>query len=162
MLRVQLDVQDQFSPELARFGKRAPTIALRICRTIGQEYRKFLKKHYLRGQVIGKRTGTLYKSIKIKSDKESKNAVTVIPGPLANIYHNPSGATIKRDKAKALRFVNKEGEVVFTKKPIHLKPRPFMTDSKRDFPWRTEIPKAATRVIEREIKKLEAKQRGAG
>jgi len=157
MIHVFVDVQDRFSDELEQFGKRAPTIALRICRTIGQEFRKFTKKNYLRGQVIGKRTGELYKNIKIVTDKRSKNAVIVKPwARLANIYHNPEGATITPVAGKALKFETKDGRIVFTKR-VRLAPRPWMRKATSEFSWAQEIPRAAEKVLNRELKKLEAK-----
>jgi len=156
MIKWEIDVQDMFSAELARFGRRAPVIALRICRTIGQGFRSFVKKNYLRGQVIGKRTGTLYKGIKIVTDKRSKNAVIVKPwAKLANIYHHPGGAHIVPKNAKMLKF-EIDGKTIFAKS-VHLKERPWMPQSKSAFGWDVEIKKAATKVIDREIKKLEAK-----
>lgn len=160
MIRMTLDVQDMFSRDLEQFGRKAPAIALRICRTIAQGYRSFVKKNYLRGQVIGKRTGTLYKKISIVTDKRSRNAVIVKPwAKLANIYHHPGGADIYPEKGKMLRF-EVDGRVIFMKH-VHLKERPWMDPSFKAFPWDPEIQKAATKVIDREIKKLEAKS-GAG
>lgn len=160
MIHINLDVQDMFSERLEEFGRRAPAIALRICRTIGMSFRAFQKKNYLRGQVIGKRTGQLYKSIKITNDRRSKNAVIVRPSArLANIYHKPGGATIVPKNASILKF-EVGGETVFARK-VHLAPRPWVSQSEAAFQWDTEIQKAADKVIDREIAKLEAK-RAAG
>lgn len=157
MIKMDVEVQDLFSPRLEQFGKRAPAIALRICRTIGQSYRAFVKKNYLRGQVIGKRTGTLYKSVKIVTDRKTKSGVIVKPwARLANIYHKPEGVTITPKTKKVLRFVTKDGRTVFTRR-VHLAPRPWVGPSVSAFPWQPEIKKAADKVIERELRKLEGK-----
>lgn len=160
MIHINLDVQDMFSERLEEFGRRAPAIALRICRTIGMSFRAFQKKNYLRGQVIGKRTGELYKSIKITNDRRSKNAVIVRPSArLANIYHKPGGATIRPKNASILKF-DVDGKTVFARE-VHLAARPWVPQSEAAFQWDTEIKKAADKVIDRELAKLEAK-RAAG
>lgn len=157
MIKMDIEVMDLFSPRLKEFGKRAPAIALRICRTIGQSFRAHVKKNYLRGQVIGKRSGRLYKSIKIVTDRKSKTGVIVKPwARLANIYHNPAGVNIVPKTAKVLRFETKDGRVVFTRR-VHLEPRPWVGKSVSSFPWQPEIKKAADKVLDRELKKLEGK-----
>lgn len=160
MIQLELEVIDRVSGRLQEFGRKAPAMALRVCRTIGQGFRSYVRKNYLRGQVIGKRTGTLYKGIKIITDKRSRNAVIVRPwAKLANIYHNPAGADIVPTKAKMLRF-EVDGRVIFTKH-VHLAPRPWVPRARAEFQWAPEIQKAADTVISREIAKLEA-ARGSG
>ena len=155
MIQMTVEVQDMFSRQLDEFGRRAPAIALRICRTIGMSFRAFMKKNYLRGQIIGKRTGTLYKQITIFKDRRSGNAVIVRPwAKLANIYHHPGGADILPTKGKFLKF-DVDGKTVFAKH-VHLRERPWVPRAFSDFQWDPEIQKAADKVIDREIKKLEA------
>jgi hypothetical protein len=160
MIHIVLEVQDMFSDRLAEFGRKAPAMALRICRTIGQGFRAYTRKNYLRGQVLGKRTGTLYKTIKIVTDRKSRQAVIVRPwAKLANIYHNPAGADIVPSKGKMLKF-EVDGRTIFTKH-VHLEPRPWVPRARAEFQWNPEIQKAADTVITRELKKLEA-ARGTG
>lgn len=160
MIQMTVEVQDMFSRELEAFGKRAPAIALRICRTIGMSFRAFTKKNFLRGQVIGKRTGELYKSIKIATDRKSRDAVIVRPwAKLANIYHKAGGADIYPKKGTFLKF-EVDGRTIFTRH-VHLKERAWVPRAYAQFQWGSEIKKSADKVIEREIKKLEAKQNGA-
>ena len=160
MIHFEIDVQDEFSDRLEEFGKAAPRMALRICRTIGQSFRAFTKKNYMRGQIIGKRSGELYKSVKIVTDRKTRDAVVVKPwARLANIYHNPAGATIVPKTGKMLRFVI-GGEVKFAPQ-VHLEPRPWMPAAYDAFDWSGEIQKAADKVIDREIKKLEQKAAAA-
>lgn len=162
MIQFEIDVQDRFSRELEQFGRRAPTIALRIARTIAQAFRAFTKKNYMRGQVIGRRTGELLKSVKIVTDKRTRDAVIVKPwAMLANIYHNPAGATIVPKTGTMLKFTNKQGEEVFVKK-VYLAPRPWVPRAYAGFQWDTEVKKAADKVIDREIAKLQAKQGATG
>lgn len=158
MMHIEFDVRDQFSKQLEDFGKRAPTIALRIYRTIGMSFRNFVKKTYLSGQVLGRRTGTLYKGIKIVADRNSRDAVTVRPyARLANIYHKPGGVDIVPKNGKFLKFETKDGRTIFTKH-VHLKERPWVPRSVSEFQWSAEIQKAGDKVISREIAKLEAKR----
>lgn len=160
MIQMTVEVEDMFSDRLEQFGKRGPAMALRICRTIGMSFRAFTKKSYLRGQVIGKRTGTLYKGIKIVTDKRTRDAVIVRPwAKLANIYHKESGVDIVPKSGKMLKF-DVGGRTVFTKS-VHLRPRPWVPRALREFSWDAEIQKAADKVIEREVKKLEGSG-GAG
>lgn len=159
MIQITLNVQDMFSKRLQQFGKRAKTIALRICRTIGQEFRTFTKKNYLSGQVIGKRTGELYKGIKIVTDRQNRNAVIVKSwAKLANIYHHPGGADIVPKKGKMLRF-EVDGRVIFMKH-VHLDERPWVPKARSAFQWNASIKRSADKVIAREIAKLEAKSGG--
>lgn len=161
MIQTNIDVQDLFSDRLEQFGRRAPTVALRICRTIAQDFRRFTRNNYMKGQVIGKRSGELWKSVKIHTDKKSRNAVTVIPwSPLANIYHNPDGATILPINGQALRWVDKQGVEHFAKR-VHLEPRPWVPRAFAAFNWDESIQRSADKVIDREIAKLEAKRAAA-
>lgn len=156
MIHIEYEVEDMFSPRLEQFGKRAPAIALRICRTTAMAFRAFTKKTYLLGQVLGKRTGTLYKGIKIVTDRRRRDAVIVRPwAKLANIYHHPAGVNIASQTGKLLKF-EVEGRTVFMKR-VHLRPRPWVPRAVREFGWDQEIQKAADKVIEREIKKLEGR-----
>jgi hypothetical protein len=160
MIHFEIDVQDEFSDRLEEFGKAAPRMALRICRTIGMSFRAHTKKNYMRGQIIGKRTGELYKSVKIVTDRKTRQAVIVKPwAKLANIYHNPEGATIRPRVGKMLRFVI-DGEEKFAPE-VHLAPRPWVPAAYRDFDWGGEIQKAADKVIAQEIRKLEKKAAAA-
>jgi len=161
MIQTNIDVKDLFSDRLEQFGRRAPTVALRICRTIGQEFRRYMRNNYMKGQVIGKRSGDLWKSVKIHTDKKNRNAVTVIPwSNLANIYHNPEGATILPKNGKALRF-EIDGREVFAKR-VHLEPRPWVPRAFASFDWDGSIQRSADKVIDREIAKLEARQASSG
>jgi len=158
MIHFEIDVQDRFSRQLEQFGRRAPTIALRIARTIAMAFRTFTKKNYMKGQVIGRRTGELWKSVKIVTDKRTRDAVIVKPwARLANIYHNPKGATIVPKNKSILKWVNKQGQEVFARK-VYLAPRPWMPRAYGAFQWDSEVKRAADKVIEREVAKLEAKQ----
>jgi len=156
MISIDLDIDDYVSDRLELFGRRAPTIMRRIARTTGQEFRKFMKKNYLRGQVIGKRTGRLYKDVKIVNDKREKTAVVVRPSArLANIYHHIGGIDIRPKSAKVLKF-DIDGVPQFARH-VHLEERPWVPRARREFPWRVWIVRSADKVLERELEKLELK-----
>lgn len=152
-----LTLKDQASLELDQFGKESPKILDKILRKIATDYRAFTRKGYLRGQVIGKRTGFLYEQYKIRKLKGEKHTFSVCPYmQLANIYHHPGGADIYPKKKKVLHWYGDSGEDVFASY-VHLKERPWVTMSQQAYPWESKSMNLGKIIVEKELEKLAAK-----
>jgi hypothetical protein len=152
MMRLSVGVEDNVSPRLKAFGADADKLLRKVLRRTGARYRSHMRKNYLRGQMLGRRTGALYKSVRVRKVRR-KNMVEIKPySPLANIYHNTGPIVIKPKTKQALRWFNAAGEPQFAKEVV-LDPRPFVSASFNSFSWRREMFNATTHVINREIRR---------
>lgn len=152
MIHMNVSLEDNVTPRLRAFGDEAPQMLRKVMRRVGSRYRSYMRKHYLRGQMLGRRSGTLYKSVRVRSVKR-RNMVEIRPySPLANIYHKAGPIVIRPRDAKALRWFNAAGEPQFTKE-VRFAPQPFVARSYQSFPWDREMALATQWVINREIKR---------
>lgn len=149
MIRMRVSIDNTLDDRLRIFGNDAPKILRKILRTTGNEFRKHQRNNYLRGQMLGRRTGETYRATKVKKVRR-KMAYSVIASPLANIYEHPGGATIKPKSARVLRWYNQQGEPQFARE-VHLRARPFVTASFDSFGWDREGDRAAEKVIRKEL-----------
>lgn len=150
MMRMSVSIENRLDDRLRVFGRDAGKILNKILRTTGNAYRRYMRRNYLRGQMLGKRTGTLYRNVKVRKVRR-RTAYRVVPFlPLANIYEHSGGADIRPKNASVLRWFNQAGEPQFAKH-VHLRQRPFVTASYRAFPWDREIGNAANKVIKKEL-----------
>lgn len=152
MMRLSITMEDNVSPRLQAFGADAPKMLRQIMRRTGSRYRSHMRRKYLKGQMLGRQTGTLYRSVKVRTIKR-KDMVEIRPStPLANVYHTTGQIVIRPRNAKALRWFDSSGEPQFAKE-VRLDPKPFVTRSYQTFPWNREMSQAAQWVISRTIKR---------
>jgi hypothetical protein len=152
-----LTVQDQATLGLDQFGDNAPKILDKVLKKIGTDYRAFVRKNYIRGQVIGKRTGYLDEKYKVAKDRKQKHAYIVFPYiQLANIYHHAGGADIYPKNKKVLHWYGENGEDIFAKY-VHLKERPWVTMSEKAYPWESKSMSLGKALVEKELAKLAEK-----
>jgi hypothetical protein len=171
MIAIQVVVSGNLEEDMAKFGDHAPKLVDRVIRIVAYRFRKDLRKNYLSGQYLDKRSGDLQKSMVVgrrrgvkfvylvgsKGIKDKKTGtVNVSSVKLANIYEHAGGYTIEPKNRKALVFTAADGSLVFTKR-VHGREKPFMTASAKNFNWTTAFQKTEEEVIGKELKKL-AKQ----
>lgn len=148
-MTIRIQIQDEVTQRLEAFGKNAGTILDRALLATGYRYRSFIKSNYLSGQMLRKRTGAAQRSISVRLSKRAYHLVNIYT-PLANIYEH--GAVIRPKQRLVLRFPA-EGGFVFSRRPIVLRRRPFMSYSEHAFNFQ----EAFNRSAEEEIAKGLAK-----
>ncbi|MFP4066222.1 MAG: hypothetical protein ACLFS5_01855 [Spirochaetaceae bacterium] len=152
MMRLAVTLEDNVTPRLRAFGADAPQMLRKVMRRVGSRYRSHMRRNYLKGQMLGRRSGTLYKSVRVRSVKR-RNMVEIRPySPLANIYHTTRQIVIRPRNARALRWFNQAGEPQFAKE-VRMSPKPFVTRSYQTFGWDREMIMATQWVINREVKR---------
>jgi len=179
MIGLSVVVTDGVTDKLERFGLDAPKHLDRILRMVGAQYRAELKKKYLSGQMLGRDSGNLVRSLYVGKARGKKHVyvvgsksiksrqdfggVAIVRSEsssikLANIYEHAGGYTIVPKTKKHLMFVTRDGNIVFTAK-VSARSRPFMTTSARAFGWSQAFEKTTDRIITEEARKigLEAK-----
>jgi len=152
MILLDLEVKDQLSGKIAQFEKDAPKVELRILRGIASKYRSYVRKNYLSGQYLKRVTGQAWKLMKYKRAKGQKFIVVTPDMRIANIYHNPEGANIRPRTKTVLRWLNEAGEPQFARN-VHIKPKPWMTDSFGAFGWDQTIESVGNDVVQKELAK---------
>jgi hypothetical protein len=150
MVQYNISVVNEVSGRLRQFGSDQDKILKKILRRIAGKYRTFLRRHYLRGQMLGRRTGETYRNTRVRKVRR-RDAYRVAP-PLANIYEHPGGATIRPKDAQVLRWFDRSGEPQFAKE-VNLPRIPFVTRSYERFDWKRETFKNTNDVIMRELRK---------
>jgi hypothetical protein len=174
MIYGEIIVTDGVTDRLERFGRDAPKHLDRILRMVGSQYRAELKKKYLSGQMLGKNTGNLVRSLYVGKSVGKKHVYIVgtksrryvqdfggvaivrkeaASLKLANIYEHAGGYTIVPKNKKCLMFVTKDGNIVFTKKVVG-QARPFMSASSKSFDWSKAFENTTDRIITEEARKL--------
>jgi len=179
MIGLSVVVTDGVSDRLHAFGRAAPSMMDRILRMVGSQYRAELKKNYLSGQMLGRVSGDLVRSLYVGRAKGRKHVYVVGQKAiksrqdfggvairrsdssrlkLANIYEHAGGYTIAPKEKKALMFVASDGTIVFTKRVVG-RARPFMSASARAFNWTQAFARTTDRIVIDESGKigLEAK-----
>lgn len=145
-----ITITDDVGPRLARFGRRARAMAVSVARRVGYAYRRVLRRRYLSGQYLGVVSGQTKRKVKVI--KARGKDLIIVWSPLANIYEHPGGVDIRPKERKVLRWFDRSGKAQFARH-VHLRQRPFMSDSVDAFAWNREIGQAADAVIERELKR---------
>jgi hypothetical protein len=171
MVTIQVVVSGTLEEDMAKFGDTAPKLVDRVIRIVAYRFRKDLRKNYLSGQYLDKRSGDLQRSMVVgrkrgakfvylvgsKGIKDKKTGmVSVSSVKLANIYEHAGGYTIEPVNKKVLCFTAADGSLVFTRR-VHGQAKPFMSDSAKRFDWNTAFQKTEAEVIGKELRKL-AKQ----
>ena len=152
-MTVKIVLEDEFTAKLDKLGASAGKILDNILRVTGAKYRDSIRRRYLSGQMLRKRSGELVRSVKAQKLRRAKHTVLISGSPkLANIYEHVGGVTITPRHGGALRF-EQDGKTIFTRKPIHLAQRPFMTASAKVFPFGSTFEEVAERTFAREFEK---------
>jgi hypothetical protein len=161
----KVNLKDEILPMLASFDDDKTKLRLSnsILSRTGRRYATYIKKNYLRGQLLNGGTGaeSLYGRLRVYRSKRKR--FTWIVGEkskvngqnsnkLANIYEHEGGYTILPKRRKALRFETVDGKIVFIKKATG-KCRPFFSESYDAFPWDSTLESQAEIVIAKELKK---------
>jgi len=148
---IRITMEDEITAKLDKLGADAGKILDRILRVTGAKYRDFVRRSYLSGQMLGRRSSKLWRSVLAQKLRRAKHTVLVSGAPrLSNIYEHMGGAVIMPRVGGVLRFET-DGRVVFTRKPIRLPYRPFMTESSHAFPFGGTFEQVAERTFEREF-----------
>jgi hypothetical protein len=148
---VRITLEDEITGKLDKLGADAGKILDRILRVTGAKYRDYVRRGYLSGQMLGRRSSALWRSVLAQKLRRAKHTVLVSGQPkLSNIYEHMGGATIVPRAGGVLRF-EVDGKVVFTRKPIRLPYRPFITESSHAFPFGSTFEQVAERTFEREF-----------
>ncbi len=172
MMRTSIILEDGVKDKLRQFGSRFPKALDKVLYRVGTQYRAELKKKYLSGQMLGRRSGQLIKSLYVARAKGEKHCYVVGQKTiterqdfggvvlvrssseslkLANIYEHSGGYTIVPKKAKALVFVAPDGKIVFTKR-VQGRERPFMSTSAQRFNWVQAFEKTTDKIVAEEAK----------
>lgn len=168
MIAIKVVVSGTLEEDMEKFGKAAPKLVNRVFRIVAYRYRKDLKKNYLSGQYLGKRSGQLQKSLMVWKKRgrllvyrigstgvmnKTSGKFDVSNIKLANIYEHAGGYTIRPKGAKALCFTASDGSLVFTRR-VHGQAHPFMSDSAGSFNWDEAFHRTELEIIGRETKRL--------
>lgn len=167
MISAHVTISDDMTEPLRQFEADMPRLLNTVLRIVGYRYRKHIRQDYLSGQMLSKRSGSLDASISV-GPKRREKFVYIIGSrritnkktgdstfgslKLSNIYEKAGGYTILPKNKKALRWVAEDGTVVFSKKSVG-KPRPFMTESAKDFPWAQSFNATVESVVAKELAK---------
>lgn len=168
-LEVTIDVDDEaLQATLKDFGRDAPGILDKCLANTSAAYRYYVRRNFLSGQMLAKRTGFLQKSLRYKKARNAKHEYIISAIPkLANIYEHAGGANIVPSAKRILAFPVDptvdtgragwwrglgKGKVIFARK-VHLDSKPFMTRSASSFNFAAAFDRAFDKVIEKELKK---------
>jgi len=150
---IKITIEEEFTRKLDQLGADAPKVLDRILTVTGAKYRDFVRRNYISGQMLNRQSGKLWKSVLSRRLRNSRHVVLISGQPkLSNIYEHPGGAVIQPKNAKALRF-EVGGKVVFTRKPVRLAWRPFMSQSADSFPFGSTFEVVAERTFAKEFEK---------
>jgi len=171
MIVAQVKVTDGLTQPLERFGAAAPGMLDQVLRGGGYRYRAFLRKNYLRGQMLRQNFGDLIRSLYVGKKKGQKHfylvggrAVSVAkdsdgfkiydatPIRLANIFEHAGGYTIVPKKKKRLFAVTASGYWMFATK-IQGRERPFMSASAEAFDWGSAFDAELEKALGKELSK---------
>lgn len=166
MIDLNISFNDELERALVNFGsdKNISRITNLILSKVGRDYRKYMGKEYLSGQMIngGKGSNSLLKRMMVFKDKKHKNVYLVGEKmkpdsmgrriKLANIYEHSGGYVIVPKNKKALMFVTNDGFWHYSKR-IEGKERPFMSYSFKGFGWQSSLTENADKVFESEFRK---------
>jgi len=142
---------EQLISDLKRFGSDFPKVLNTMLRYSANKFRSHVKKKYLSGQMLGKRTGKTQKDIKVKRIRGRLHAYIVPQPRLANIYEHHGGAIIKPKTKKSLRFQIGGKEV--HAKQVQLRRRPFWSMGIATFNFNRSTDEAVSKILDRELRK---------
>jgi hypothetical protein len=175
LIHVSFEGEEEVMAELKRFGADAPKIFDRILLRVANLFARFIVVQFLSGQALKRRTGRTQRHMlerSVRVAKDVPHAVDILRPPLASIYESRGPIEIKVKaggwterrrikggitkitkyrEAKALRFYDRSGKAVFTRKPVTLKPRAFWTAAIRRFNFEGVFAREADAEMQEEI-----------
>jgi hypothetical protein len=169
MIEITIDFKDdkEIVEKLILFGRDAPSIFDKILRQLSKRFRDFTRNNLLNGQMLEKRSGTLWRSLHHGKRRGTQHIFRISAQPnLANIYEHAGGANILPNRRKILAWPADpfhrsrnagwwrglgKGEIVFAHS-VHLKERPFMTRAVNWFNFPGEFQGSSEVVFAREFK----------
>jgi hypothetical protein len=169
MIGLTVIVNGNLEENFAKFSDHAPRLVDKTLRIVAYRYRKHLLTDYLSGGMLREQTGTLKRSVVVGKKRGfkfvylvgSKGVKNKADGTynanaikLANIYEHSGGYTVRPKNKKALRFMGDNGEFVFVRGEVRGRERPFMSASRRSFPWTAKFAQTEEEVMGKEIKRL--------
>jgi hypothetical protein len=153
-IQVSIDIDaEELTATLKQFGHDAPGIFDKMLASTSAAYRLYVRKNFLSGQMLARRTGTLQASMRYKKMKGKNHTYEISPQPkLGNIYEHMGGADIVPKTKKILFWRDQAGEPHFARH-VHLAPRPFMTVSSAWYNFGSAFDTAMAKVMDKELKK---------
>ena len=149
--RVTIHGDEQLINDLKRFGSDFPKVLNSMIRYSANKFRAHVRKKFLSGQMLGKRTGKTQKSIRVKKARGRPHAYIVLQPRLANIYEHLGGANIKPETKKSLRF--HVGAKTVHAKQVQLRRRPFWSSAIATFGFNKATNEAIDKILDRELRK---------
>lgn len=155
-MNIRIEISDPVSAQLKALGDDAPHVLDRSLSKTGTFYRAFVRRNYLSGQMLHRRSGKLYKSMWVKKMRGRQHDYLISAQPrLSNIYEQ--GAVITPKTGRVLRFIGltRGGMAqgwVFTRRTVFLAPRRFMSQSAAVYPFQVTFGIAAESEIQKAIK----------
>jgi hypothetical protein len=147
MMEIKIDVKDTLGPWFKTLERDVEDkILMKSIKNVAYRYRAIVRKNYLSGQILGKRKGDVFNSIKVTVKKASNTAFIRSTAILQNIYDYAPGATIRPKYKKILKFVLPDGSTIFAKE-VHLRPRPYMAISSAAYPFNSDLKSEADKQI---------------
>ncbi|RPH37789.1 MAG: hypothetical protein EHM91_14600 [Planctomycetota bacterium] len=158
-MNIRIEITDPVSEKLKLFGDDAPKVLDRAISKTGSFYRAFVRRNYLSGQMLRRRTGRLYQSMRVRKMRGKKHSYWISGQPrLSNIYDRTGETVIRPKSGGVLRFMGTThggmGQVwVFTRRPVYLRPRRFITESSAVYPFQPTFGTAAESEIKKEMRR---------
>jgi len=149
-MRMSLEFEDNMSRRLHQLATRSPASFMKVLEQIAYETKTYVIRNQRRAFMTDDRT--LEKSTKYK--KRGKT-VRLWMKPRYQVLE--FGAYIKPVDKKVLRFIGKDGEVVFTKH-ARIPPRPYFKPGVKDAIRADVMNEVAQRVYKEEMKRLRAER----
>ena len=168
-INIQIDGIEEMRQTLTQFGADGDKILNKILSSTATKYKTYIKNSFLSGQYLNTRTGATKASMAAFKSRREKNTylvgqildrtitqngekVQLSVAGLANIYEHAGGADIRPAHSKVIRFIGRDGEVVYAHS-AHLPEKAFMTDSSERFDWDQNFEKSSETVLIKEIAK---------
>jgi hypothetical protein len=150
-VRVVTVNDEELIRDLKQFERDFPKVLDSVLRYEANKFVSHVRKNYLSGQMLRKRSGKTQKDVKVRRTKGRQHSFVVLGPRLSHIYEHPGGANIKPKTKKALRFTV-GGKDIYAKR-VHLARKPFMSTAAGTFNFDGAISEAESKIVDRELKK---------
>lgn len=167
-MTITVTITDPVSPALAQFGGQAPNLLDRVLRGTGNQFRGYVRNSYLSGQALGVRTGKTKRDVRLRKIRGAQ--AYLVTSRIANIFQGGAVIVPKRPGGY-LRFTTRgttsgftlssrwAGDrvvatgLVFTRRPVLLRPRPYLEHAATTFPWEGAVDTATEAEVTKEVRK---------
>jgi hypothetical protein len=118
MIEIKFTVEDENEAKLREFEEISPGILDAALRATARDFRNYVRRNYLRGQVFGSRSGKMQEDMHYGKSRRATHAFEVSGGPrILNIYSHSGGANIRPIHATIIKRqsydrVNSKGKTV--------------------------------------------------